>query len=109
METITTKTVSKEFKRHELDRAEALMESTEDRLYDLFEQVFGEDAAEDMGETAHDIENAFIHELKYCGHDVDSAKVAEIIIRIQQLAEYEHDFAEADHMATEEEPNDFWD
>lgn len=103
------KTVSKEFKRHELDRAEALMDAAENALYDLFEQVFGEDAADDMGETAHDIENAFIHELKYCGHDVDSAKVAKIIIKIQQLAEYERDFYEADHMVTEEELNEFWD
>lgn len=103
------KTVSKEFKEHEIDRAVALMDAAENNLYELFYQVFGEDAAEDMGETAHDIENAFINELEHCGHDVDGKKVAAVIIRIQQLENYEKDFSEADHMVTEEELNDFWD
>lgn len=103
------KTVSKEFKEHELSRAIELMDMAENDLYDLFEQVFGEDAAEDMGETAHSIENDFLSNLEHCGHDVDGKKVAAIIIRIQQLENYEKDFSEADHMVTEEELNDFWD
>ena len=62
-------------KEHELEVSSKIINCEEEKLYGLFEDVFGEDSADDMPETAAEIENHFLSEL--CRHHVGDSQHAE--------------------------------
>lgn len=83
-------------KEHELEVSLKIISNEEDKLYDLFEDVFGEDSAEDMPETADAIDNYLFSELRHCGKQVDASKVADIMTAIRCMQNAEKRFHEAD-------------
>lgn len=83
-------------KEHELEVSLKIINDEEEKLYGLFEDVFGEDSAEDMPETADAIESYLFIELRYCGKQVDASKVADIISVIHCMRHAEERFHEAD-------------
>ena len=83
-------------KEHELEVSLTMIHREDEKLYGLFADVFGEDAAEDMPETADAIDNHLLHCLRYCGKRVDASKIYEIIIAISSMKDYEERFRTAD-------------
>ena len=67
-----------------------------EKLYGLFEEVFGEDSAEGMPDTADAIESYFLSELRHCGKQVDASKVADIMSAIYSMWNAEERFHAAD-------------
>lgn len=82
-------------KEYELEISSKIINGEEKKLYGLFEDVFGEDSAEDMPETAEAIDIYFFSELCHCGKQVDASKVADIISAISIMRKAEHRFHEA--------------
>lgn len=83
-------------KEHELEVSMKIMNGAEEKLYSLFEEVFGEDSAEDMPETADAIDSYLFSELRHCGKHVDASKVADIMSAIYCMRSAEARFHEAD-------------
>lgn len=83
-------------KEHNLEVSSKIINDEEEKLYVLFEDVFGEDSAEDMPETAAEIENYLFSELCHCGKQVDASKVADIMSAILIMRKAEERFLEAD-------------
>lgn len=83
-------------KEYETKASLEIMNSEEEKLYGLFEDVFGEDSAEDMPETADAIDNYLFSELRHCGKQVDASKVADIMTAIFCMRNAEERFHEAD-------------
>lgn len=82
-------------KEHEIEVALKMMEYTKEQLYDFFFDVFGEDAADDLPETADGIEVCFEEELRHCGKQVDASKIYEIMSAIHSMKEAEKRFHSA--------------
>ena len=83
-------------KEHELEASLKIMNGEEEKLYGLFEDVFGEESAEDMPETADAIDSYFFSEPRHCGKQVDASKVADIMSAIYCMGDAEQRFHEAD-------------
>lgn len=83
-------------KAHEMKVNLKIMNGEEEKLYGLFEDVFGEDSAEDMPETADAINSYLLSELRHCGKQVDALKLADIISAIHCMRNAEERFHEAD-------------
>lgn len=85
-----------EAKEYEMKASLKIMNGEEEKLYGLFEDVFGEDSAEDMPETADAINSYLLSELRHCGKQVDALKVADIMSAIYCMRNAEERFHEAD-------------
>lgn len=83
-------------KAHEMKVSLKIMNGEKEKLYGLFEDVFGEDSAEDMPETADAISSYLLSELLHCGKQVDASKVADIMSAIYCMRNAEKRFHEAD-------------
>ena len=83
-------------KAHEMKVNLKIMNGEEEKLYGLFKDVFGEDSAEDMPETADAIDSYLLSELRHCGKQVDALKVADIMSAIYCMRNAEERFHEAD-------------
>ena len=83
-------------KEYEMKASLKIMDGEEEKLYGLFEDVFGEDSADDMPETADEIESYLFSELRHCGKQVDALKVADIMSAIYCMRNAEKRFHEAD-------------
>lgn len=83
-------------KEHELKVSVKTILDEEEELYGLFEDVFGEDSADDMPETADAIDSYLLSELRHCGKQVDASKVADIMSAILIMRKAEERFHEAD-------------
>lgn len=83
-------------KEHELEVSLKTINGEEEKLEQLFEEVFGEESAYDMPETADDIDNYLFSELRHCGKQVDASKVADIMSAIYCMRKAEERFHEAD-------------
>ena len=83
-------------KAYEMKLNLKIMNGEEEKLHGLFEDVFGEDSAEDMPETADAINSYLLSELRHCGKQVDALKLADIISAIHCMRNAEERFHEAD-------------
>lgn len=86
-------------KRINEKRFKLFINGEKEKLYGLFEDVFGEDSVDGMPETADEIEGCLFVELRQCGKQVDASKVADIILGINFMRYAEELFHEADKAA----------